>query len=259
MIHAGKPRGGALKDALAVGGEEVKRVSLSEPQLEKLAKEYPLELIRFTKRNILRIYPYGLRLNSSNYNPLVAWSHGAQMVALNMQGYGRPLWLVQGFFRANGGCGYVKKPEYLLANDEIFDPRQKQPVKVTLKVTVCMGIGWLERFGKKYFDSFSPPDFYLRIGIAGVEADTIMKETKIMEDEWIPKWNEQFEFPLTVPEMALLRIEVHEHDMSGKDDFGGQTCLPVAELKTGFRSVPLHDKKGDELSGVRLLVRFQFI
>ncbi|KAJ7533669.1 hypothetical protein O6H91_13G059700 [Diphasiastrum complanatum] len=133
MIHAGKPRGGALKDALAVGGEEVKRVSLSEPQLEKLAKEYPLELIRFTKRNILRIYPYGLRLNSSNYNPLVAWSHGAQMVALNMQGYGRPLWLVQGFFRANGGCGYVKKPEYLLANDEIFDPRQKQPVKVTLK------------------------------------------------------------------------------------------------------------------------------
>ncbi|KAJ7533673.1 hypothetical protein O6H91_13G059700 [Diphasiastrum complanatum] len=84
MIHAGKPRGGALKDALAVGGEEVKRVSLSEPQLEKLAKEYPLELIRFTKRNILRIYPYGLRLNSSNYNPLVAWSHGAQMVALNM-------------------------------------------------------------------------------------------------------------------------------------------------------------------------------
>ncbi|KAJ7533153.1 hypothetical protein O6H91_13G035100 [Diphasiastrum complanatum] len=103
MIHAGKLRGGALKDALAVGGEEVKQVSLSEPQLEKLTKEYPLEPIRFTKQNILRIYPYELRLNSSNYNPLVAWSHGAQMVALNMQGYGRPLWLVQGFFRANGG------------------------------------------------------------------------------------------------------------------------------------------------------------
>lgn len=42
-------------------------------------------LCRFTEKNLLRIYPYGLRFNSSNYNPHVAWSHGAQMVAFNMQ------------------------------------------------------------------------------------------------------------------------------------------------------------------------------
>ena len=40
---------------------------------------------RFTHNNFLRIYPYGLRFDSSNYNPIIAWAHGAQMVAANMQ------------------------------------------------------------------------------------------------------------------------------------------------------------------------------
>lgn len=31
-----------------------------------------------------------------------------------MQGHGRKLWLTQGMFRANGGCGYVKKPDALM-------------------------------------------------------------------------------------------------------------------------------------------------
>lgn len=40
---------------------------------------------RFTQKNILRVYPKGTRFNSSNYNPLLGWMHGAQMVAFNMQ------------------------------------------------------------------------------------------------------------------------------------------------------------------------------
>lgn len=40
---------------------------------------------RFTQRNILRVYPAGSRVDSSNYNPIMAWNHGAQMVAQNMQ------------------------------------------------------------------------------------------------------------------------------------------------------------------------------
>lgn len=40
---------------------------------------------RFTQRNILRVYPAGNRVNSSNYDPTAAWIHGAQMVAQNMQ------------------------------------------------------------------------------------------------------------------------------------------------------------------------------
>jgi len=35
--------------------------------------------------NLLRVYPKGTRLLSSNYDPMVGWTHGAQMVAFNMQ------------------------------------------------------------------------------------------------------------------------------------------------------------------------------
>ncbi|KAL1336822.1 phosphoinositide phospholipase C 2 isoform X1 [Arachis duranensis] len=260
-IHAGKPKGGLL-EGLRVDPDKVRRLSLSEQQLENAALSHGKEIVRFTQRNILRVYPKGTRITSSNYNPLIGWMHGAQMVAFNMQGYGRSLWLMQGMFKANGGCGYVKKPDFLLKtgpNNEVFDPKAKLPVKTTLRVTVYMGEGWYYDFKHTHFDQYSPPDFYARVGIAGVPDDTLMRKTKTKEDNWLPTWNEVFEFPLSVPELALLRVEVHEYDMSEKDDFGGQTCLPVCELQTGIRAVPLHNRKGEKYNNVKLLMRFEFI
>ncbi|URE05944.1 phospholipase C [Musa troglodytarum] len=260
-VHAGKPKG-RMRDALKVDPHKVRRLSLSEQQLEKLAESHGPDLVRFTQKNILRVYPKGTRFNSSNYNPLLGWMHGAQMVAFNMQGYGRSLWLMQGLFRANGGCGYVRKPDFLMKvgpHGEVFDPEASLPVKITLMVKVYMGDGWRMDFSQTHFDAYSPPDFYTKVGIAGVPADTKMKKTKIIEDNWTPVWEEEFSFPLTIPELALLRIEVHEYDMSDKDDFGGQTCLPVWELRPGIRAVPLHDRKGNKYKSVRLLMRFQFV
>lgn len=46
---------------------------------------------------------------------------------------------MHGMFRANGGCGYVKKPDFMLkpgSDDEIFDPKVRLHVKTTLKVSV---------------------------------------------------------------------------------------------------------------------------
>ncbi|XWS74808.1 hypothetical protein CRYUN_Cryun01aG0029600 [Craigia yunnanensis] len=257
-IHAGKPKGG-LDECLRVDPDKVRRLSMSEQELEKTAVTHGKQIVRFTQRNILRVYPKGIRVDSSNYNPLIGWMHGAQMVAFNMQGYGRSLWLMHGMFKANGGCGYVKKPDFLLNSNEVFDPKVKLSVKKTLKVTVYMGEGWYYDFHHTHFDAYSPPDFYARVGIAGVPADSVMKKTKTLEDNWVPSWNEQFEFPLTVPELALLRIEVHEYDMSEKDDFGGQTCLPISELRSGIRAVPLNSCKGDKYNSVKLLMRFEIV
>ncbi|PIN03370.1 Phosphoinositide phospholipase C [Handroanthus impetiginosus] len=201
-------------------------------------------------------------MNSSNYNPLSAWMHGAQMVALNMQGYGKSLWLMHGMFRANGGCGYVKKPDFLLkaaSNSEVFDPKANLPVKTTLRVTVYMGEGWYYDFSPTHFDTYSPPDFYAKVGIVGVPADTMKKKTKTMDDNWIPTWDEVFEYPLTVPELALLRIEVRDANATGKSEFAGQTCLPISELRKGIRAVPLYSQKGVKYKSVKLLMRFQFV
>lgn len=55
---------------------------------------------------------------------------------------------MQGMFRANGGCGFVKKPDFLLKtgpHDEVFDPKVKLPVKKTLKVRAFL-LGFLTLF-----------------------------------------------------------------------------------------------------------------
>ena len=90
-------------------------------------------------------------------------------------------------------------------------------------------------------------------------ADRKKAKTVALEDQWVPTWNEEFEFPLRVPELALLRIEVRKYNMiSGKHNFAGQTCLPVSELRSGVRAIPLYDKKGDKYKHAKLLLHIQF-
>ncbi|KAL8089530.1 hypothetical protein AgCh_039125 [Apium graveolens] len=232
-IYAGKPKGG-LNEALKVEANKVRRLSLSEQGLEKAAKSHGVDVVRFTQKNILRIYPKGIRFNSSNYNPLIGWMHGAQMVAFNMQGYGKYLWLMHGMFRANGGCGYVKKPEFLLksnSDDRVFDPKVNLPVKKTMKVS-----------------------------IVGVPADIRKHKTVIKYDSWTPCWNEEFEFPMSAPELAILCIEVRDADNGPEtDDFGGQNCIPVFQIRPGIRAVSLYDRKGVKYTSVKLLMRFEFV
>lgn len=52
---------------------------------------------------------------------------------------------MQGMFRANGGCGYIKKPDILLksgSDSEIFDPKVTLPVKTTLRVRYLFGLAF---------------------------------------------------------------------------------------------------------------------
>ncbi|KAE8734862.1 Phosphoinositide phospholipase C 2 [Hibiscus syriacus] len=214
-IHAGKLKGG-LDNWLSDDPKKVRRLSLSEQELENAAK-----------------------------------THGTKI------GHGKHLWIMQGMFKANGGCGYVKKPDFMLQrglNDEVFDPSAPLEIKIVMRVKVILGEGWHQDFHHTAFDRYSPPYFYTRIGITGVPADKDVKQTSTIEDEWLPVWEEEFEFLIRVPGLAVLRIQVLEYDTTGRPDFGGQAGFPVPELRTGIRNVPLFDKNGNKYKHVRLLL-----
>jgi phosphatidylinositol phospholipase C delta len=59
--------------------------SLSENTAHKMLRESRVDLIKHTRTHIVRTYPKGLRLGSSNYEPHHFWSAGAQLVAINWQ------------------------------------------------------------------------------------------------------------------------------------------------------------------------------
>lgn len=61
------------------------------------------------KRFMMRVYPKGIRVSSSNLDPAPFWRMGAQIVALNWQYINAATMLNQAMFHATGG--WVLKPE----------------------------------------------------------------------------------------------------------------------------------------------------
>lgn len=48
-----------------------------------------------------------------------------------------------------------------------------------------------------------------------------------------PLWDTEFEFEVVVPELALVRFVVEDYDASSKNDFIGQSTIPLNSLKQG--------------------------
>lgn len=53
--------------------------SYSESQALKLAMSCPEEFVNHNKKFLARIYPNGMRVDSSNYNPQDLWNCGCHM------------------------------------------------------------------------------------------------------------------------------------------------------------------------------------
>jgi len=77
---------------------------------KKLCRKQPLALVAHTETQLMRTYPAGMRIDSSNFNPVIFWAFGIQMVALNYQTEDAALHINTAMFEQNGRCGYVKKP-----------------------------------------------------------------------------------------------------------------------------------------------------
>ncbi|KAI4723221.1 phosphoinositide phospholipase C [Aureobasidium sp. EXF-10727] len=83
--------------------------SLSESKIIEVHKRDHSALFRHNKRFMMRIYPKGIRVSSSNLDPAPFWRMGAQIVALNWQYINAATMLNQAMFHATGG--WVLKPE----------------------------------------------------------------------------------------------------------------------------------------------------
>jgi hypothetical protein len=71
------------------------------------------KILKYTSKQIMRVYPAFWRFNSSNFGPQEAWCTGVQMVAMNWQTYDRHMAFNIARFADNGGCGYVLKPAWI--------------------------------------------------------------------------------------------------------------------------------------------------
>uniref|UniRef100_A0A670YZ34 Phosphoinositide phospholipase C n=1 Tax=Pseudonaja textilis TaxID=8673 RepID=A0A670YZ34_PSETE len=245
----------SLSDAL-LHQKPTEMSSFSERKARKLIKDSGNFFVRYNTRYLSRIYPLGLKMNSSNYNPQEMWNVGCQIVALNFQTPGAEMDLNDGRFLVNGRCGYVLKPAFLCNNQSNFDPKVpihrsgQHPVVLTIKVITAQQ---LPKLNKEKSSSIVDP--FVRIEIHGIPADCCKKQTEYrLNNGFNPCWNEILMFQIQVPDLALVRFVVEDYDTTSSNDFVGQFTLPLPSIREGYRHIHLLSKDGTSLSPATLFV-----
>ncbi|KAK2110979.1 1-phosphatidylinositol 4,5-bisphosphate phosphodiesterase delta-3 [Saguinus oedipus] len=226
--------------------------SLSERKAKKLIREAGNSFVRHNTRQLTRVYPLGLRMNSANYSPQEMWNSGCQLVALNFQTPGYEMDLNAGRFLVNGQCGYVLKPAYLRQPDSTFDPEYPGPPRTTLSIQVLTAQQLPKLNAEKPHSIVDP---LVRVEIHGVPSDCTRQETDyVLNNGFNPRWGQTLQFQLRAPELALVRFVVEDYDATSPNDFVGQFTLPLSSLKQGYRHIHLLSKDGASLSPATLFV-----
>ncbi|XP_037547005.1 1-phosphatidylinositol 4,5-bisphosphate phosphodiesterase delta-3-A [Nematolebias whitei] len=230
--------------------------SFSESEALRLIKDSGMHFVRHNSHQLSRIYPSGQRFQSSNYNPQEMWNAGCQIVALNFQTPGEQMDLNHGRFLQNGLCGYVLKPNFMCQPDTTFSPDNvgggpgHNPVLLTVQVISA------QQLPKPEMDKPSSiVDPQVWVEIHGAPIDNMKKKTHYVDNNGFnPRWDCTFNFTIHVPELALVRFVVEDHDYTSSNNFLGQYTLPVASLRTGYRHVQLLKLNGSSLSPASLFI-----
>ncbi|CAD5112060.1 DgyrCDS1306 [Dimorphilus gyrociliatus] len=219
----------------------------------KCNEENCLKLLNFNKSQLSRIYPRGNRFDSSNFNPMWSWLCGCQLVSLNYQTGDKNLQLNEGFFRRNGKCGYVLRPDFMNKQDITYNPFSKESIEQLdepMTLAVCVLGGRHLAVGGKHVAS---P--YVELEIIGAKCDNSIWRTHSVEyNALCPVWKAQRIFDIANPSIAVLRFYVCHEDMFSDKVFLGQCCIPVTLIRPGYRSVPLRNGFGEPLDLAALLV-----
>uniref|UniRef100_A0A3B3ZAQ0 Phosphoinositide phospholipase C n=1 Tax=Periophthalmus magnuspinnatus TaxID=409849 RepID=A0A3B3ZAQ0_9GOBI len=230
--------------------------SFSESDALRLIKDSGKLFVRHNSRQLSRIYPSGQRLQSSNYDPQEMWNGGCQMVALNFQTPGEQMDLNQGRFLQNGRCGYVLKPSFMCSSSSEFNPENTGggpghvPTQLTIRIISAQQ---LPKINTEKASSIVDPHVWVEIH--GVDIDNAKNKThRIDNNGFNPRWDCTLSFQLQVPELALVRFVVEDHDHKAKNDFVGQFTLPFMSLRTGYRHIHLLKADGSSLSPATLFV-----
>lgn len=194
--------------------------------------------IQYNQSHMSRTYPGGARVDSSNYNPLLAWSTGCQMVALNFQTQDAFLRLNDGRFRENGNCGYVLKPSSLMVRSS-----QSHRVRgARLAIRILSGHCLPKPNGLRTGDCIDP---YVKVTVYDVNTDeketiTLYTTIPVPSNGYFPIWGQE-KFTFAVENWAVAMIQFAVFDKQKSDEFIASSSIPISCLRRGIRCVKLYD------------------
>ncbi|XP_023223275.1 1-phosphatidylinositol 4,5-bisphosphate phosphodiesterase epsilon-1-like isoform X2 [Centruroides sculpturatus] len=228
--------------------------SVNENTAKKLCKRHSLALIAHCENQLMRTYPAGMRIDSSNFNPVIFWAFGIQMVALNYQTEDAALNINTAMFEQNGRCGYVLKPKVMWDKSHMwygrFNPWDKSfdgLHALSLSITVISG-------------QYVCPTSYagspqIEVEIIGIPVDCNRQKTKLIQRNSLnPVWNDTFHFRVMFDELAFLRFTVTD---MGTNHITAQRVIPLKCLRQGYRHVRLRGPQNQTLPLSTLFIYFK--
>lgn len=228
--------------------------SINEANAKKICRKHPLAVIAHTETQLIRTYPAGLRIDSSNFNPVFFWSFGMQMVALNYQTEDLPMHINRAMFEQTNNYGYVCKPSIMWDRSHLmyrrFNPLEREFDGLhTTQIVINVVSG-------QYLNQnnlLSSP--YIEIEIIGIPGDCCKRKTKaISRNSFNPIWNETFYFRVNFIDLAFIRFAVYDSD-------GGfmlaQRVMSIKSLRSGYRHVCLRSSTNLLLNMASLFIYFR--
>nr|XP_039336261.1 1-phosphatidylinositol 4,5-bisphosphate phosphodiesterase eta-1 isoform X3 [Saimiri boliviensis boliviensis] len=216
-------------------------LSFSETRAHQVVQQKSEQFMIYNQKQLTRIYPSAYRIDSSNFNPLPYWNAGCQLVALNYQSEGRMMQLNRAKFKTNGNCGYVLKPQQMCKGT--FNPFSGDPLPANPKKQLILKVISGQQLPKPPDSMFGDRgeiiDPFVEVEIIGLPVDCCKDQTRVVDDNGFnPVWEETLTFTVHMPEIALVRFLVWDHDPIGRD-FVGQRTVTFSSLVPGYRHVYL--------------------
>ncbi|KAJ7206515.1 1-phosphatidylinositol-4,5-bisphosphate phosphodiesterase 1 [Mycena pura] len=270
--------------------------SLSETTANKMVRSSAvLDLVKHNRTHLVRIYPKGTRLSSSNYLPHNYWAAGAQLVAINWQTLDLGYVMNHAMFQRNGGAGYVLKPRALrlagqkdllaqrtehvfevrvISAQQLPPPKEKDGtstgtvdpyVEVTLYVPDWTGFQAHQR--QRGAESVARPPASPPSSASASGSGTLAARTStVRHNGFNPVWEESLRIPFAcvgdMRELVFVRFAVRQEGAGGGSGSSGDDepplasyCTPLACLQRGYRHLPLQDAQLSQYMFSTLFVR----
>ncbi|KAH8176991.1 phosphatidylinositol-specific phospholipase c, X domain-containing protein [Sarocladium implicatum] len=248
------------------------------------SKEKKMALEIHNMRYLMRVYPDGIRLGSTNFDPIAYWRRGVQMAAVNWQTFDLGMQLNRAMFQ--GGVdqsGYVLKPPELRGiqvgpyNHDVAECGKKERSVVAFNIDVLSAQQLMRPANLPANKSMDP---YIEVEVFHAndkrdktgasnstthELDSPLKyQTEVIrENGFNPMFIDgHFHFRVTTqyPELVFVRWSVKlsndGESYSNKDRASVATfTAKLCNLKEGYRTLPLLNHTGEQYLFSRLFCK----
>ncbi|KAJ4305866.1 hypothetical protein N0V90_001399 [Kalmusia sp. IMI 367209] len=264
-------------------------ISFNERMFDKLTKPGAREKQRLEEHNmtcLMRVYPGGHRITSSNFDPLRFWRRGVQMAATNWQTYDLGQQLNEAMFAGGDDrTGYVLKPAELRLHDQtpVVGPRRapKMEVKFTVQIISAQQLPRPKTLAADasispfvQFEMYCAEDAGPNAtGIGGQDVSTrkdgysgigqpLKKRTRTVDGNgYNPEFKDEIEMTVTTryPDLVFVRWTVW-NTVDGRTPDNAplaQFTAKLNALQQGYRHIPLFDGNGEQYLFSRLFCKIK--